>query len=154
MPLRYNSCLSVVICNAVCTGAELVYKNVNAGMVNQGIFFESNLKIKENTISTASVFGRIGVGLWTKDRNPTSNPTLNPTPNHTLGVVEIMCLTRTCYFLVTFWFLTKKCPVKHDSSYHIVCAKNFKLQKISSCQQVIAVCANLGILGCVPDPSI
>ncbi len=32
------------------------------------------------------------VGIWTKDRNPTSNPTSNLTPNPSLGVVEIMGL--------------------------------------------------------------
>ncbi len=72
-----------------------MYKNTNAGRANLGIFFESYLKIEENTISTASVFGKIGVGLRTKDRNSTSNPTLNPTPNPTSGAVEIMGL-RVC----------------------------------------------------------
>ncbi len=38
-------------------------------------------------------------------------------------------------------------PVKLDRSYHAVCAKKIKLQKNSSCHQVIAVCTNLGILG-------
>ncbi len=70
-----------------------MYKNVNAGMVNQGIFFESYLKIKENIISPASVFGRIWVGLRTKDRNPTSDPISNPPPNPTSRVVEIMGLS-------------------------------------------------------------
>jgi hypothetical protein len=45
---------------------------------------------------------------------------------------------------------TKKCPLKHDSFYHIVCTQKFKLEKISSCQQVIAICANLRILGREP----
>jgi hypothetical protein len=51
-----------------------MYENKHAGrMIYQGIlFFESYLKIKENIISTASIFGRIGVGLRMKDRNPTS----------------------------------------------------------------------------------
>jgi hypothetical protein len=62
-------------------------------VIYQGIFSESYLKIKENIISTAPIFGRIGVGLQTKDRNPTSNPTLNPTPNPTLGVIAITGLT-------------------------------------------------------------
>jgi hypothetical protein len=39
-----------------------MYKNINAGRVNQG-FFLSYLKIKENIISATSVFGRIGVGF-------------------------------------------------------------------------------------------
>ena len=38
----------------------------------QGFFFEYCLKIKKNIISTASSFGRIGVGLQTKDRTPAS----------------------------------------------------------------------------------
>ncbi len=51
----------------------------HAGNVITRVFcFESYLKIKENINSTASFFGRIGVGLRTKDRNPTSNPTSNP----------------------------------------------------------------------------
>jgi hypothetical protein len=33
-------------------------------------FFESNLEIKENIISRGPIFGRIEVGLRTKDRNP------------------------------------------------------------------------------------
>jgi hypothetical protein len=37
----------------------------------QELFFESYLEIKENIISRGSIFGRIGVGLQTKDRNPT-----------------------------------------------------------------------------------
>jgi hypothetical protein len=61
----------------------------------QGIFFESHLKIKETIISTAFVFGRIGLGLWTKNMNSTSNPTSNPTPNPTLRVIEIMRLHKT-----------------------------------------------------------
>ncbi len=67
LSLHHHSCLSVVVCHAICRGAALVYKNVNAGMVNQGILFESYLKIKEIIIPTASVFGRIGVGLRTKE---------------------------------------------------------------------------------------
>jgi hypothetical protein len=37
----------------------------------QVIFFEFNLEIKENIISRGSIFGTIGVGLLTKDRNCT-----------------------------------------------------------------------------------
>jgi hypothetical protein len=48
-----------------------MYKNKHAGRVITSVFFLSCLKIKENIISTASSFGRIGVGLGTKDRNPT-----------------------------------------------------------------------------------
>ncbi len=41
------------------------------GDFNQVLFFESYLEIKENIISRGFIFGRIGVGLRTKDRNPT-----------------------------------------------------------------------------------
>ncbi len=50
-----------------------MYKNEHAGrVITRVFFFESCLKIKENIISTASSFGRIVVGLQTKDKNPTS----------------------------------------------------------------------------------
>jgi hypothetical protein len=50
-----------------------MYKNEHAGrVITRVFFFESCLKIKETIISTASSFGKIGVGLWTKERNPTS----------------------------------------------------------------------------------
>ena len=68
-------------------GVPHCVQNEHAGrVIYQGIlFFESYLKTKDNIISTASVFGRIGVGLLTKDRNSTfSNPTSNPTS----GVVD------------------------------------------------------------------
>jgi hypothetical protein len=35
------------------------------------LFFESYLEIKENIISREFIFGRIRVGLQTKDRKPT-----------------------------------------------------------------------------------
>ena len=47
-------------------------RNEHAGMWFTRVIFEPNLMIKENIISTASVLGRNGVGLWMKDRNPTS----------------------------------------------------------------------------------
>jgi hypothetical protein len=48
-----------------------MYKNEHAGRVITSVFFLSCLKIKENIISTVFSFGRIGVVLRTKDRNPT-----------------------------------------------------------------------------------
>ncbi len=49
-----------------------MYKKDHAGRVITSVFFKKScLKIKENIILTASSFGRIGVGLQTKDRNPT-----------------------------------------------------------------------------------
>jgi hypothetical protein len=53
-------------------GPHYLRKGTCRWVVYQGIFFEYYLKIKENIISTAFVFGRVGVGLRTKDRNPTS----------------------------------------------------------------------------------
>jgi hypothetical protein len=52
-------------------GVPHYLRNKHAGrVIYQGIFvFEFYLKIKKNIISTASVFGRIGVGLRMKDRN-------------------------------------------------------------------------------------
>jgi hypothetical protein len=50
-----------------------MYKNEHAGRVITRVFFlNPALKIKKNIISTASSFGRIGVGLQTKDRTPAS----------------------------------------------------------------------------------
>jgi hypothetical protein len=67
-----------------------MYENKHAGRVITRVFvFESCLKIKENILSRASSFSRIGVGLWTKDRNSTLS---NSAPNPTSRVVEIMRL--------------------------------------------------------------
>jgi hypothetical protein len=78
-----------------------MYKIINAGGGNQGIFL-SYLKIKENLISTASVFGRNGVGfIQRKDRNPTSNPTPNPTPRF----VKIMGLMLEPFFRMRLHYL-------------------------------------------------
>jgi hypothetical protein len=74
-------------------GCHTYVKKLKCRSSELGYFFESYLKIKENIISAASIFCRIGVGLQMKDMNPTSNPTLNLTPNPTLGVVEITGLT-------------------------------------------------------------
>jgi hypothetical protein len=52
-------------------GCRIMYEIKHARRVITSVFFKSCLKIKENIISTATSFGRIGVGLWTKDRNPT-----------------------------------------------------------------------------------
>ncbi len=49
-----------------------MYENKHAGrVITSDFFLNSCLKMEENIISTASSFGRIGVGLQTKDRNPT-----------------------------------------------------------------------------------
>jgi hypothetical protein len=49
-----------------------MYENEHERRVITSVFvFKSCLKIKEDIISTASSFGRIGVGIRTKDRNPT-----------------------------------------------------------------------------------
>ncbi len=41
LSLRHHSCLSIVVCHAVCTGATLVYKNKHAGrvIIYPSIFF-------------------------------------------------------------------------------------------------------------------
>jgi hypothetical protein len=50
-----------------------MYRKEHAGRVIPRVFLlNPALKIKENIISTASSFGRIGIGLRMKDRNPTS----------------------------------------------------------------------------------
>jgi hypothetical protein len=49
-----------------------MYESKHAGRVITSVyFFKSCLKIKENIIPTASSFGRIGLVLRMKDRNPT-----------------------------------------------------------------------------------
>jgi hypothetical protein len=56
----------------------------------QGFFFEYCLKIKKNIISTASSFGRIGVGLRTKDRNPTSRILPQILPRELLRLQDLL----------------------------------------------------------------
>ncbi len=89
LPLRIHSCcLSIVICHVVCRGATLCMKT-NSDLPRYFIF-ESYLKIKENIISTASISGRIGVGLHTYGQETgILDTSWILSPNPTLGVIEV-----------------------------------------------------------------
>ncbi len=76
------------------------------------------------------------------------SPMAIPRPNHAGRKKKIF------FFFLEPPLNAQRSPDCGPEKRIIVCAKNFKLQKISSCQQVIAVCANLGILGREPGTSI
>jgi hypothetical protein len=67
------------------------------------LYFESYLEIKENIISRGTIFGRIGVGLWTKDRNPS----LQPYPKSYQKNLENMGLSHNPVPMMTFKILVQ-----------------------------------------------
>jgi hypothetical protein len=68
-----------------CRDAALM--NMQVGSFFILVFFLIPAQDKANIISRATIFGRIGVGLWTKDMNPTPH-----TPNSTSKSLEIIGL--------------------------------------------------------------
>jgi hypothetical protein len=83
-----------------------IYKH--AGRVNfyPGTFFESYLEIKEIIISRVPIFGRIGVGLWTKDKNPTGQS--YPATSKSLEIMGLKYLEEPISPRINFFVMNTK----------------------------------------------
>ncbi len=67
-------------------GPEMVLLLIQTRIVVFVYVKYSFLLVKEYPISTASSFGSIGVGLWTKNKNPTSRILLHILPRELLSL--------------------------------------------------------------------